>query len=302
MRKYCLRLAALTLLALLFGNAALADLPIVHKLSAEWKAPYETVTAVEESPFAQDEALLCIDILGIRQGDCIIVRCGGKTMLIDGGEKIRYQMFKRYLEDHGIEGFDAFFLSHHHDDHIELQTLAVKRGIPVGVLYAPYDSTEQAAYWREYKAVLKEKNVPIEVVKDQDEIDFGGATIRVYRNPTPNLSTNDGSAAVMITFGEAKFFSGADMTGTTQHWLYDHYADELDCDVLKCFHHGNNATLSELLDAFSPSLCVITNQKTYTAQNDSQLDRRDIPRYYINQTIHLETDGKMWYVWPEKMR
>ena len=92
------------------------------------------------------------------------------------------------------------------------------------------------------------------------------------------------------------------MTGTTQHWLYDHYAEELDCDILKCFHHGNNATLSELLDALSPSLCVITNQKTYTAQNDGQLDRRDIPRYYINQTIHLETDGKMWYVWPEKMR
>lgn len=302
MIKKALSALLLTLVLCLLSAGAFADVPILHNPGEGWTAPYEDVETVTESPFEEGEETLCIDILGIRQGDSIIIRCGGKTMLMDGGEKIRYQGVMYYLEDHGIESFDAFFLTHYHDDHAELQEALMKHGTPIGMIYAPYDETEQAALWREYKKIAAEKEIPISLIKDQDEIEWGGASLRVYRNPELNLSTNDGSAGVMITFGDARIFCGADMTGVTQHWLYDKYAADLKCDILKCFHHGNTPTVTELLDAMSPNLCVITNQKAYTEANDNQLSRRNIARYYINRTIHLETNGKLWYVWTEKMR
>ena len=86
MRK--LLIAAFVCLALLRA-AALADgLPIYFQKS-DTAAPYEQVEFVEGSPFAEDAELLTVDVLGIRQGDCILISCGGETMLVDGGERYR---------------------------------------------------------------------------------------------------------------------------------------------------------------------------------------------------------------------
>ncbi len=288
------------LLSLSMVSPALADVPIVH-LEDGTSAPYETVEYVSASPFAPDADTLKVDIVGIRQGDCIILTCGGQRMLVDGGESFRYQGVSYYFEDHDITHFDAFFLTHWHDDHIELQRRLVNNDFPVDRVYAPYDDTEKSAEWQDYSSLLRTKGVPVTRIADGDELSLGGASLKVYRDADAS-TVNASSAALMVTFGDARIFLGADITGDSQHVLAEKYGPELDCDVLKCFHHGNTPTVPEMLDALSPSLCVITNNRSYVMNNDRQLDRRDIPRYYITRTVHLETDGQIWFVWTEKMR
>ena len=294
-------LCLLLLSALLVPPAARADVPIVH-LKDDTNAPYETVEYVSASPFEEGTPLLEVDIVGIRQGDCIIVTCGGERMLVDGGESFRFQAVTNYLEDHGITAFDTFFLTHYHDDHIQIQRRLVNHDFPVGQILAPYDDTEKNADWQDYNTLRKEKGIPLVTVGDGDTFALGGAQCKIYRDETPGLSPNPSSAALMVTFGEAKIFLGADITGNSQKTLAEKYGDELDCDILKSFHHGNNTIAPAMLDALSPSLVVVTNNRSYTMNHDRQLDRRDIPRYYITRTVHLETDGKTWYVRTEEMR
>ena len=298
------RLSAFALALLLCLSSvlpALADVPVVF-MKDDTSAPYETVEYVSASPFAPDADTLKVDIVGIRQGDCIVVTCGEERMLVDGGESFRFQAVTDYFADHGITRFDLFFLTHHHDDHIELQRRLVNHDFPVDRVMAPYDGTETAATWRDYSSLLAQKGIPVVTVRNGDEFTLGGAHLKVYRNEAPGLSVNAASTALMVTFGEARIFLGADITGDSQHVLAEKYGDELDCDILKACHHGNTPTVPEMLDALSPSLSVITNNRSYTMENDRQLDRRDIPRYYITRTIHLETDGHTWFVWTEKMR
>lgn len=94
-----------------------------------------------------------------------------------------------------------------------------------------------------------------------------------------------------------------DINGYTQHWLLDNYPSEtFKCDIYKVAHHGETQTVAEFLDAMDPGVAIITYPKGYTESADKQLNRRNIPRYYISQgTIRLQTDGNQWYIWQEPL-
>lgn len=297
---------ALALLVCLFvlTSAALADsLPIYHQAGKSGQAPYETVEYLEEPPFAEGAELLYVDVLGIRQGDCIVITCGGQRMLVDGGENqsVRNKVVDAYLAANGIDHFDYFFLTHAHDDHLEMQQRLIKKGITPDAVLSPYDESDSYTLWNDYKRQLNQAGIPFEKIATGDVTRLGGATLTYYRRDGKGLTMNNHSACAMLQFGQARMFLAADIGGETQHWLLDTFgAEEFKCDVYKSAHHNRTATVTEFLDALDPGLAVNTNTRSSTKTGDNQQDRRDIPRYYISTgTIHLVTDGTQWYVWQE---
>ena len=296
-------LAVLLLFAALCASALADSLPIYYRKSQGNAAPYEKVTYLEEPPFDADAELLTVDVLGIRQGDCILITCGGKRMLVDGGEAQRYSAVNRYLKKNGIEHFDYFFLTHAHDDHLEMQEQLIKKGYAVDELISPYDENDSYSLWNPYKTLLADKGVRITKIASGDTLNLGGATLTFYRCDLPGITMNNHSACAMLQFGDARMFLAADIGGETQHWLLDTFgAETFQCDVYKSAHHNRTATVTEFLDALNPGLAVNTNTRSSTKVGENQQDRRDIPRYYISTgTIHLSTDGTQWYVWQEPM-
>lgn len=299
MRKLC---ALMLCLALLTGAAMADSLPIYHQ-KGKTQAPYETVNYLAEPPFDPDAALLTVDVVGIRQGDCIIITCGGERMLVDGGEGWRFPYVDAYLKQYGIERFDCFFLTHAHDDHLEMQEKLIAAGYPVGKVLSPYDDSDSYTLWNPYKKQLKAAGIPFEKVVTGDEITLGGATLKVYRRDEKGITMNNHSACLMVQFGEARMFLAADIGGETQHWLLENFdASEFKCDVYKSAHHNRTATVPDFLTAMDPGLVVNTNTRSSTMTGDKQQGGRHIPRYYISTgTIHLSTDGAQWYVWQEPM-
>ena len=296
-------LAAALCLCLLPGIALADSLPIYFRKSTTGNAPYEKVQYLEEAPFDADAALLTVDVLGIRQGDCIIITCGDQRMLVDGGEAQRYTAVNKYLTQYGINHFDYFFLTHAHDDHLEMQEVLLRRGYTVDQFISPYDETDSYSLWNPYKQQLADAGVPIRKIVTGDVIELGGATLTFYRWDDPRQTMNNHSACAMLQFGDARMFLAADIGGETQHWLLSTFgAEAFKCDVYKSAHHNRTATVPEFLDAMDPGLAVNTNTRTSTKVGENQQDRRDIPRYYISTgTIHLSTDGTQWYVWQEPM-
>ena len=290
-------------LFVLLGAARADSLPIYHQPNDKNLAPYETVDYLDEMPFDQGTELMYVDVLGIRQGDCIVISCGGQRMLVDGGENqaMRNKVVDAYLAENGIDHFDYFFLTHAHDDHLEMQQRLIKKGIIPDMVISPYEDSDSYTLWNDYKRQLKAAGIPFEKIVTGDEIQLGGATLTFYRWSDKGLTMNNHSATAMLQFGEARMFLAADIGGETQHWLLSAFgAEAFKCDVYKSAHHNRTATVTEFLDALDPGLAVNTNTRTSTQVGDRQQDRRDIPRYYISTgTIHLVTDGAQWYVWQE---
>ena len=295
--------AAALCLLMLCASAQAGDLPIYYQKNEKTGAPYEAVTYMDEAPFDPDAELLTVDVLGIRQGDCILITCGGQRMLVDGGEAPRYAAVNKYLQARGIDHFDYFFLTHAHDDHLEMQERLLKKGYTVDQFISPYDESDSYSLWNPYKRQLADAGVPIRKVVTGDMIDLGGATLTFYRCDARGLTMNNHSATAMLQFGQARMFLAADIGGETQHWLLDTFgAETFRCDVYKSAHHNRTATVPEFLDALSPGLIVNTNTRSSTKTGERQQDSRDIPRYYISTgTIHLSTDGARWYAWQEPM-
>ena len=280
-------------------SSASGHLPIVFR-DESGSAPFEDVTYVTESPFPEGTELLQVDFLGIRQGDCVLITSRGETMLLDGGETIRFDFVNSYFEEHGIDHLDYMFLTHAHDDHLEIQQRLIKRGFPVGRFYSPYDENDAWTLWKPLLSLLEEKEIPHEKVSTGDVIRVGDAELTVFRNTSDGLSMNDQSASVMLRYKDASVFLTADIAGITQHWLCDNFGDALDADIMKSPHHGITTNVAEFLDRVSPGLVVITNDKSNVGKYDAQLDRLNIPRVFIFYTVHLQTDGAMWYVWTDR--
>lgn len=305
--RYCMKktICMLTTICLLFvfaGGALAGNLPIHHQ-PTQIEAPYETVEYLDESPFSEEDDILQVDVLGIRQGDCIIITCGGLNMLVDGGEGWRFPYVDAYLKEKGITGFDYFFLTHAHDDHLEMQEKLIQAGYTVGQVISPYDEKDSYSLWNPYRKLLEQKGIPYTKVVTGDVIELGGATLTIYRRDAKGINMNNHSAAAMLRFGDAAMFLAADIGGETQHWLLENFDPaEFQCDVYKTAHHNRTATVPEFLTAMDPALAVITNTRSSTEVGEKQLDGRDIARYYITTgTIRMETDGTQWYVYQEEM-
>lgn len=287
------------LLCFLLTVPAFADsLPIYHEKTGN-KAPYEEVEYLDAAPFAEDAELMRVDVLGIRQGDCIVIHAGGETMLIDGGEGWRFPYVEKYLKENNLTGFDYFFLTHAHDDHIEMQEKLIRSGYTVGKVLSPYDESDNYTLWNGYRKLLEKNDIPYEKVNTGDTFSFGGAELTFYCRDKKGLTINNHSAAAMLRFGEASMFLAADIGGETQHWLLDNFdAAEFKCDVYKSAHHNRTATVPAFLTAMDPALAVNTNTRSSTQTGDKQQDGRDIARYYISTgTVYLTTDGTQWYVY-----
>lgn len=226
MRKFfCFFVAVCTLLTAV--GAAAEGAPVLFG-SLPGEAPFEQVQRAEQPPFQPDAALLEIDVLGIGLGDSIVVRCGGETMLIDGGESHDLPTLLRFMADNGIDGFDTLFLTHAHDDHLQAQQRLVARGCRVGRVVSPYGAENNGALWRAYREKLDQAGIPHEQVQNGDVITLGGAELTVFINPDTSLATNNRSAAAMLRFGGASAFLAADIGGATQEYFLREYgADAL---------------------------------------------------------------------------
>ncbi|MBO2515676.1 MAG: hypothetical protein CW338_00170 [Clostridiales bacterium] len=302
--------AGIILLLIILSFAATAPsaaegLPVYFQRDSFVK-PDSPVEWVDESPFAgtEEDELLQIDYLGIRQGDCIIITFRGKRMLVDGGENFRYAAVEKYLQSKRIDRFDCFLLTHAHADHIGLPVRMLNHGYIPQIQYSPYEEDDRYGEWSSYAKQLKEAGTELVRLQTGDTVSFGDdVTLKVFRwDAGGSISINDHSMVVMVQFGDARMLLTADVTGKAQKWLMQNFApEEFKCDIMKAPHHGNNFLQAELADAASPSLVIITNPKSYTKDLNGQLDRRHIPHIDISVTVHCQTDGKVWYIWREKM-
>jgi len=192
-----------------------------------------------------------VAVLDVGQGDAILIRDSGRTMLVDAGPSVT--ALRKALGRHGVRRIDALVLTHDHADHtagIDGLTGLVDVGW-VGVSSA--DDVPSG--------IAGEFGGDVRQLRAGDSWRVGGMSVTVLspRLDAPgDLSTNNTSVVLRVVRGP---FEVA-LTGDAEGGILDPLAEEgrlAAVDVLKVPHHGSsNGLTPTALEAWSPDIALVS--------------------------------------------
>lgn len=233
----------------------------------------------------------------------LIIAPDGTTMLIDTQNVACTPKIVATLQALGIDTLDYFVLSHPHEDHIAgyptlLRYVDVKK-----VMCNDYEYTKNYLY-NGLTEALKEKNIPIEVLREGDAFSFGGINVRVlnppigYEHAGSNGSVNSGSLAFHMTYKDSTYLLCGDIEEDMELRMVEKYGDQIKADVCKTNHHGNiSSNASEWIETVEPKIAVTEASQSIS---DKILGRymvagSTVLTTWLNKTVVVWTNGNGKY-------
>lgn len=244
---------------------------------------------------------LRVSFLDVGQGDSVLVQEGESVLLIDAGDNEHGGWVVSYLKAHGIDKLDYLLLTHPDADHIGGADDVLEQLEVTQVLM-----TEVTNDTRSYREVLWEFAAEKSRIR-QPEIgevyDLGKARFKILAPEKEYLDEsdcNDSSIGIKLIYGENSFLMCGDAEEKSEIAMVKRFGKELECDVLKCDHHGSYTATSEaFLETADPSWAVIScgNGNSYGHPHKEVLERlqeSDVQVYRTDKlgTIIIESDGK----------
>ncbi len=213
-----------------------------------------------------------IDMIDVGQGDGIVLSCGHKSILIDGGstsekEVGRYRIIP-FLKYKGIGTLEAVVMTHEDEDHIsgilEILENMERGGIRVKKLILP--EIDQGSRGENY-FLLEEKalslGIPVLYINSGESMNLG--KVEVYcLNPALGMKTdsaNEYSTALLVKYGGFTALLTGDVEGAGQVYLKSQLQKEgiHDIALLKVAHHGSGYTTdAEFLEMIRPKAALIS--------------------------------------------
>lgn len=246
------------------------------------------------------ENLLQVHFIDVGQADCILLTCGGETMLVDGGDWEDQDSIIAYLQLQNIQSLTYVVGTHGHADHIGSLYDAVN-AFPTGRVFfnEPYYDSYN---FRELQAAAQRQGVSIEVPQPGDTWTLGNALVTVLgpiKAHPENL--NDNSLVLRVDHGDRSLLLTGDMEWLEEQDLYQSGAN-LQADLLKVGHHGSQTSTSYvLLSKVQPQYAVIScgRDNEYGHPHEGPVARlaninATIYRTDLNGHVVATSDGETW--------
>jgi competence protein ComEC len=191
-----------------------------------------------------------LTMLDVGQGDAILFRAGGKTLLVDGGP--RPLNLLPQLADRGVHRVDVVVLSHVHPDHCGGLPMLVARMHVGEVWISPRRFRGDCA--QQLLEACRAALVPIHLVRDGDTKRLGPLTMRAFLANSTFRRAPENNASVVLQIGSIV------LTGDIEREAESEIAPRLSrADVLKIAHHGSRSSTTEpLLDRVQPRIALIS--------------------------------------------
>jgi beta-lactamase superfamily II metal-dependent hydrolase len=192
-----------------------------------------------------------IRFLDVGQGDAVLIREGGKNVLVDAGGSAR---IATYLQSFDIDTIDLVVASHNHADHIGGMTAVFQSAVVRFYLDNGVPATT-ATYQRTMSAVTSSGAQYLRATART--ITLGTATIQIIPPPAGN-DQNNSSVGVLVEFGEFHaLLTGDSELKELRSWLAEGSIRRV--NVVKVAHHGsNNGSSGEWVNATRPQVAVIS--------------------------------------------
>ena len=261
--------------------------------------PPEVITPVvpEEPQVIPEDSSFEIHFIDVGQGDCSLILCDGKAMLIDGGESSESSKVYAYLKAHGIDYLDYMVATHAHSDHIGGLSGALNYA-SIGTAYCSVTEYDSKTFSSMVK-YLNNQGCKITVPVAGDTFSLGSATVQILGPQIAYDDPNDMSIVLKITYGETSFLFTGDAERTAEADILDAGYD-LSSTVLKVGHHGSDTSTSyPFLREIMPEYAVIQVGKdnSYGHPTEDTLSRlRDadvkVYRNDLQGTVICTSDGE----------
>ncbi len=269
-------------------------------------ASEQTSPTTTQNTVTQSGQNLTVHFLDVDQGDSILLEIGGKSMLVDSGESDQGKVVTSYLQDKGISTLDYVVATHPHSDHIGgmndiLNNFQVKHFVDSG-----YPHTSKT--YENMLTTIDTKNIPFEVVRAGQTIDFDPAVDIEVLNPASTYSDelNENSVVLKVTYGDTSFLLMGDAGLESEENIMEAGYD-VDSDILKAGHHASTSGSGEaFISAVSPEVSIIEvgAGNDYGHPHEEVLDRLQqastVYRTDLDGTITVTTDGSTYTVTTEK--
>lgn len=275
--------------------------PPLQPSSSETPKPNEGSSSgenvVEPPAELPDNSTFEIHFIDVGQGDCSLVVCDGKAMLIDGGESSESSKVYAYLKAHDIDHLDYMVATHAHSDHVGGLSGALNYA-SVGTAFCSVTEYDSKTFSSMAK-YLNNQGLEITVPNAGDTFNLGSATVQILGPQRTYDDPNDMSIVLKITYGETAFLFTGDAERIAEADILDAGYD-LSATVLKVGHHGSDTSTSyPFLREIMPEYAVIQVGKdnSYGHPTEDTLSRlRDadvkVYRNDLQGTVICTSDGK----------
>lgn len=237
----------------------------ILKLYATWKKTAVKETAKENTesqktfPKTGSGTLEKLEVhyIDVGQGDCTLIRCGGKTLVIDAGDNTKGTSIQYYLTSKGVTKIDYLIGTHPDADHIGGLDVLINK-FDIGMLFMP-DTEKDTRTYDDVLQAAKYKSLKITVPKPGAVYSLGTATFQVVSTGYDyGDKTNNWSIAIRVVNGSNSFlFTGDAEEEAEQDMLKTGYT--LSSDVYKASHHGSRTASTEsFLKTVNPKFAVIS--------------------------------------------
>jgi beta-lactamase superfamily II metal-dependent hydrolase len=239
--------------------------------------------------------------LDVGQGDAILIRHAGKTVLVDAGETDGIVTILRAL---GVDTIDLAVASHNHDDHIGGLD-AVLQAFPVRI-YLDNGHPANTRIQRRVLELVRDRGVTYRDAGGLTDsvIALGDATLRVIPSPVTasRVNPNDESVALLVEFAGFRALLAGDSERRELGALLRE-ARIPDVDVLKAPHHGSRTgVIPSWLARTRPEVVAVSvgAGNTYGLPNEDALAAygeggRTVLRTDIDGDIVVTVDGRGCY-------
>lgn len=225
-----------------------------------WNEIFELADVSSEKTVNSDG--LNVTFFDVGQGDCTIISVGGKTAIVDGGEKENASDIIEFLKANNTGKIDYVFATHPHSDHIGSLPIVINEMKAENVIMPnlPKSLVPTTKIYSDFLSAASKNAENASYASPGDTYQLGDAKIKVLGPVGTPKDLNNASLVLKITYGKTSFLLTGDCEEEGEKKiLSSRYASDLDADVLKVGHHGSSTSSDKaFLNFVTPKYAVIS--------------------------------------------
>ena len=193
------------------------------------------------------------------QGNCTLLRCGGKTILVDSGEVGAAQTVIGYIKNLNIDTLDCVLVTHPHSDHMGAMTkllyeFKIKDFIMPEI---PEKIIPTSRIYEKFLTAVSDNAENVIAAEPDETFSYGEMTVEIFAPLHDYDDLNDMSAVTRVSYGDTSVMFMGDASATVEKDLLQKNVD-YSATILNVGHHGSKTSSSEKwLKAVNPKYAVI---------------------------------------------